>query len=135
MVIENAERFGLSQLHQLRGRVGRGAHQSYCVLIAGEHSAATRKRLKVIEDSTDGFVIAEADLKLRGPGELRGTRQSGLDDLKLGDITRDAEVIQRARDFARAILDADPRLESPARTTLRAELVARSEQIAVRDVI
>jgi ATP-dependent DNA helicase RecG len=135
MVIENAERFGLSQLHQLRGRVGRGAEQSYCILVAGEHTASTRKRLKVIEESTDGFVIADADLKLRGPGELRGTRQSGLDDLKLGDITQDAEVIARARDFAKAVLAEDPRLESPARATLRAELVARSEQVAVRDVI
>ncbi|HEX2863277.1 MAG TPA: ATP-dependent DNA helicase RecG, partial [Deinococcales bacterium] len=135
MVIENAERFGLSQLHQLRGRVGRGAKQSYCVLIAGEHTKKTRERLKVIEASTDGFKIAEADLKLRGPGELRGTRQSGLDDLKLGDLSEDAGVIEEARNLAKEILAADPRLERPENAALRAELTARAEQVAVRDVI
>ena len=135
MVIENAERFGLSQLHQLRGRVGRGASQSYCVLITGEHSKKTRERLKVIENSTDGFKIAEADLKLRGPGELRGTRQSGMDDLKLGDLSTDTEVIERARALAKEILAADPRLERPDNGALRAELTARAEQVAVRDVI
>jgi ATP-dependent DNA helicase RecG len=135
MVVENAERFGLSQLHQLRGRVGRGAAQSYCILIAGEHSKKTRERLRVVETSTDGFRIAEADLRLRGPGELRGTRQSGLDDLKLGDLSRDVEVIERARALAKAVLERDPRLERPEHALLRAELQARAEQVAVRDVI
>jgi ATP-dependent DNA helicase RecG len=135
IVIENAERFGLSQLHQLRGRVGRGADQSYCILIAGEHSKKTRERLKVIEDSTDGFKIAEADLRLRGPGELRGTRQSGMDDLKLGDLARDTEVIEQARNLAKQILTDDPLLEKPANALLKSELQARAEQVAVRDVI
>jgi ATP-dependent DNA helicase RecG len=135
IVIENAERFGLSQLHQLRGRVGRGADQSFCILIAGEHSKKTRERLKVIEDSTDGFKIAEADLRLRGPGELRGTRQSGMDDLKLGDLTRDTEVIEQARNLAKQVLADDPLLEKPANALLKSELQARAEQVAVRDVI
>ncbi|MFK7602991.1 ATP-dependent DNA helicase RecG [Deinococcus sp. SM5_A1] len=135
MVIENAERFGLAQLHQLRGRVGRGSQQSYCVLIAGEHSQKTRKRLKIIEGSTDGFVIAEADLKLRGPGELRGTRQSGIPDLRLADLANDTEVIERARELAKHILANDPRLEHPRLQYLRSELQNRSESVAYREVI
>lgn len=135
MVIENAERFGLAQLHQLRGRVGRGSQQSYCVLIAGEHSQKTRKRLKIIEGSTDGFVIAEADLKLRGPGELRGTRQSGIPDLRLADLANDAEVIEQARELAKHILAHDPRLEHPRLQYLRSELQNRSESVAYREVI
>ena len=135
MVIENAERFGLSQLHQLRGRVGRGSAQSYCVLVAGEHSKKTRERLKIIEGSTDGFVIAEADLKLRGPGEIRGTRQSGIPDLKLGDIVKDVEIIERARELAKHILAHDPALEHPKLAYLKAELQARSAQVAFREVI
>ncbi|GAA5532570.1 ATP-dependent DNA helicase RecG [Deinococcus aluminii] len=135
MVIENAERFGLSQLHQLRGRVGRGSAQSYCVLIAGEHSKKTRQRLKIIEGSTDGFVIAEADLKLRGPGELRGTRQSGIPDLRLGDLASDVEVIEQARALAKHILSHDPRLEHPRLQYLRQELQSRSQSVAFREVI
>ncbi|GAA4018379.1 ATP-dependent DNA helicase RecG [Deinococcus rubellus] len=135
MVIENAERFGLSQLHQLRGRVGRGSAKSYCVLVAGEHSQKTRKRLKIIEGSTDGFVIAEADLKLRGPGELRGTRQSGIPDLKLGDLVSDVAIIEAARDLAKHILAHDPVLKHPRLSGLREELQARSNQVAYREVI
>ena len=135
MVIENAERFGLSQLHQLRGRVGRGSAQSYCILVAGEHSQKTRKRLKIIEDSTDGFVIAEADLRLRGHGELRGTRQSGLDELKLGDLASDLEIIERARALAKYLLRHDPTLSHPGLSYLRSELQARSSQVAYREVI
>ncbi|WP_034384195.1 ATP-dependent DNA helicase RecG [Deinococcus sp. YIM 77859] len=135
MVIENAERFGLAQLHQLRGRVGRGSAQSYCVLIAGEHSRKTRQRLKIIEGSTDGFVIAEADLKLRGPGELRGTRQSGLPDLRLGDLASDVEIIEQARALAKHILTHDPRLEHPRLQFLRQELQRRSQSVAFREVI
>lgn len=135
IVIENAERFGLSQLHQLRGRVGRGSVQSYCILIAGEHSKRTKERLKVIEGSTDGFKIAEADLRLRGPGEIRGTRQSGVLDLKLGDIASDTEVIEQARDYAKRVLADDPRLEKPVNAVLRAELQARAEMVSIRDVI
>lgn len=135
MVIENAERFGLAQLHQLRGRVGRGSAQSYCVLIAGEHSQKTRKRLKIIEGSTDGFVIAEADLKLRGPGELRGTRQSGIPDLRLADLANDTEIIEQARELAKHILANDPRLEHPRLQYLRSELQNRSQSVAFREVI
>ncbi|WP_092263944.1 ATP-dependent DNA helicase RecG [Deinococcus reticulitermitis] len=135
MVIENAERFGLAQLHQLRGRVGRGSAQSYCVLIAGETSLKTRKRLKIIEGSTDGFVIAEADLKLRGPGELRGTRQSGIPDLRLADLANDEEIIVQARELAKHILAHDPRLEHPRLGYLRSELQNRSQSVAYREVI
>ncbi|MEF2277546.1 ATP-dependent DNA helicase RecG [Deinococcus sp. YIM 134068] len=135
MVIENAERFGLSQLHQLRGRVGRGSAQSYCVLIAGEHSKKTRQRLKIIEGSTDGFVIAEADLKLRGPGEIRGTRQSGIPDLRLGDLASDVEIIEKARELAKHILAHDPRLEHPRLQYLKGELQNRSQSVAFREVI
>jgi ATP-dependent DNA helicase RecG len=97
MLIENAEMFGLAQLHQLRGRVGRGAHESFCILISDAHDPATRARLKVLEDSTDGFKIAEADLKLRGPGELLGKEQSGMPDFRFGDLVEDLDLIQQAR--------------------------------------
>lgn len=135
MVIENAERFGLSQLHQLRGRVGRGSAKSYCIMIAGEHSQKTRKRLKIIEGTTDGFIIAEADLKLRGPGELRGTRQSGIPDLRLADLANDTAVIEQARALAKHILANDPRLEHPRLQYLRSELQNRSQSVAFREVI
>jgi ATP-dependent DNA helicase RecG len=135
MVIENAERFGLSQLHQLRGRVGRGSAQSYCILVTGEHSQKTRKRLEIIEGSTDGFVIAEADLRLRGHGELRGTRQSGLDELRLGELANDLDIIEQARALAKYILKHDPVLAHPGLAYLKAELQARSSQVALREVI
>ncbi|MBQ3771129.1 MAG: ATP-dependent DNA helicase RecG, partial [Bacteroidaceae bacterium] len=115
MVIENAERFGLSQLHQLRGRVGRGADQSYCILVTGfKLSEDTRKRISIMTSTSDGFEIAEADLKLRGPGDLEGTQQSGVAfDLKIADITRDGQLLELARNVASKILDADPQLASP----------------------
>ena len=100
MVIENAERFGLSQLHQLRGRVGRNSLQSYCVLISSSRSQETRERLNVMTETNDGFVIAEKDLQLRGPGEFLGTRQSGLPDLIISDIVRDAKILELARNEA-----------------------------------
>lgn len=110
MVIENAERFGLSQLHQLRGRVGRGADQSYCILVTGYKLAEdTRKRLEIMVQTCDGFEIAEADLKLRGPGDLEGTRQSGVAfDLKIADIARDGQLLQYVREVAARIVDEDP---------------------------
>ena len=135
IIIENAERFGLSQLHQLRGRVGRGADQSYCLMVAGDHSKKTKERLKVIESTTDGFKIAEADLRLRGPGEIRGTRQSGMPDLRLGDIANDVEIIEKARNLAKQILAVDPKLELPQTVGLRVELKARGEQAFITDVI
>jgi ATP-dependent DNA helicase RecG len=104
-------------------------------LIAGDHSKKTKERLKVIEGTTDGFKIAEADLRLRGPGELRGTRQSGMPDLKLGDLARDTEIIEQARNLAKSILEADPMLEKPMNALLKVELQARAEQVSIRDVI
>jgi ATP-dependent DNA helicase RecG len=105
MLIENAERFGLAQLHQLRGRVGRGAHESYCVLVADIKTEEARQRLKVLEETTDGFRIAEADLKLRGPGDLLGQHQSGLPPFRFGDLSRDGALIERARRVAKQVLD------------------------------
>ena len=110
MVIENAERFGLAQLHQLRGRVGRGAGQSYCILVTKyQLSADTRKRIQIMTETNDGFEIAEADLKLRGPGDLEGTQQSGVSfTLRLANLARDGQVLQLARETAEKVLDDDP---------------------------
>ena len=106
MVVEHAERFGLSQLHQLRGRVGRAAHQSYCILLyQAPLSDAGRDRLKALTDTTDGFVIAERDLALRGPGDFFGTRQSGMPTLRVGDLLRDHQMMEEARREAVAALD------------------------------
>lgn len=115
MVILDAQRFGLSQLHQLRGRVGRGADQSYCILVTNyKLSQETRKRIDIMCDTNDGFRIAEADLKLRGPGDLEGTQQSGMAfDLKIADIARDGQIVQMARDEAQKIIDDDPNCEKP----------------------
>ena len=115
MVIQNAERFGLSQLHQLRGRVGRGADQSYCILVTGFKLAEdTRKRIEIMVRTNDGFEIAEADLKLRGPGDLEGTQQSGMAfDLKIADLARDGQILQLARDVAERIVEEDPTCELP----------------------
>lgn len=115
MVIENAERFGLSQLHQLRGRVGRGADQSYCILVTGyKLTEDTRKRIQIMVDTNDGFEIAEADLKLRGPGDLEGTQQSGVAfDLKIADIARDGQLLQYVREIAEHLLEADPQGTRP----------------------
>lgn len=124
MVIESAQRFGLSQLHQLRGRVGRGADQSYCILITPyELSADTRKRMEIMTESNDGFVIAEADLKLRGPGDLEGTQQSGIPfSLKIADLVRDSSILYRAREIAESVIQRDPRLEQPDHQVLRQQL-------------
>ena len=124
MVIESAQRFGLSQLHQLRGRVGRGADQSYCVLITPyELSADTRKRMEIMTESNDGFVIAEADLKLRGPGDLEGTQQSGIPfSLKIADLVRDNSILFRAREIAEGIIEKDPKLSQPEHMVLKQEL-------------
>lgn len=110
MVIENAERFGLSQLHQLRGRVGRGAEQSYCILVTGyKLTEETRKRIEIMVQTNDGFEIAEADLKLRGPGDLEGTQQSGVAfDLKIADLARDGQLLQFVREIADRLLEEDP---------------------------
>ena len=120
MVILDAQRFGLSQLHQLRGRVGRGCDQSYCILVTGyKLSEETRKRIDIMCDTNDGFRIAEADLKLRGPGDLEGTQQSGMAfDLKIANIARDGQLVQLARTEAQAIIDADPQCELPQNSLL-----------------
>ena len=125
MIIQNAERFGLSQLHQLRGRVGRGADQSYCILVSNfKLSAETRKRLQIMTETNDGFEIAEADLKLRGPGDLEGTQQSGIAfNLKLANLGRDGQLVQLARDTASFVLDADPDLLAKDNTLLRHHLL------------
>ena len=120
MVILDAQRFGLAQLHQLRGRVGRGADQSFCILVTPyKLSDETRKRIDIMCDTNDGFRIAEADLKLRGPGDLEGTQQSGMAfDLKIADIARDGQIVQMARDEAQKIIDDDPECTSPRYTLL-----------------
>lgn len=124
MIIESAQRFGLSQLHQLRGRVGRGADQSYCILVTPyELSSDTRKRMEIMTESNDGFVIAEADLKLRGPGDLGGTQQSGIPiNLRIADIVRDSSILYRAREVAEEIIDTDPNLETPEHVVLQRQL-------------
>ena len=124
MVIESAERFGLSQLHQLRGRVGRGAEQSYCILMTSYKLAEeTRKRMEIMVRTTDGFEIAEADMKIRGPGDLEGTQQSGLPfDLKIASLSKDGRILQIARDLAQEILDSDPALEKPENQILTRQL-------------
>lgn len=112
MIIESAERFGLSQLHQLRGRVGRGADQSYCILMTGfELSKESKKRMQTMVESNDGFTIAEVDLKLRGPGDLMGTQQSGLLDLKISDLRKDGQIVILAREAARKLIQEDPKFE------------------------
>lgn len=123
MVIENAERFGLAQLHQLRGRVGRGSRQSYCRLIMGGNSEVSRKRGQIMEQSTDGFFIAEEDLKLRGPGEIFGTRQHGLPDLNIADLARHIKVLDHAKASAADIVREDPMLTSAKYAALRRRVV------------
>jgi ATP-dependent DNA helicase RecG len=123
MLIENAERFGLAQLHQLRGRIGRGEHKSYCVLLTGDESPETVAKLKVLEETSDGFKVAEADWGLRGPGDLLGTAQSGLPALKLGNLKTDRELMQRARSAANAIIEWDPHLEAPENQRFRTLVV------------
>jgi len=123
MLVENAERFGLAQLHQLRGRIGRGEHKSYCILFSAKpNQPEVREKLEILQQTTDGFAIAEADLRLRGPGDILGTAQSGLPPLKIGDLLRDAELMRIARRRARALLAEDPLLE-------------RSEYAGVRDLL
>ena len=119
MLIENAERFGLAQLHQLRGRIGRGEHKSYCILLTADQSAETAAKLAVLEKTINGFEVAEADWNLRGPGDLLGTAQSGLPALKIGNLIRDAHLMRQARTAAMSIFDADPRLELPENQRFR----------------
>jgi len=121
MLIENAERFGLAQLHQLRGRVGRGKAQSYCVLLTGAAlSKEGRERLRVMQESTDGFYVAEQDLQIRGPGELLGTKQSGLPELRVGNVLHHTTCLEQARRAAFELLQTDPHLTAPQHQALAA---------------
>ena len=126
MIIENAERFGLSQLHQLRGRVGRGADQSYCILMSRRNIAKdTRRRLELMTQTSDGFVIAEADMEMRGPGDIEGTMQSGIAfDLHIANLASDGQIIALARKSAEKLIEADPSLNAPSNTALARELAA-----------
>ncbi len=126
MIIESSERFGLSQLHQLRGRVGRGAEQSYCILLSGfKLGAESRKRIETMVATNDGFEIAEADMRLRGPGDIEGTQQSGIAfDLKISNLAKDGQVLQYARDIAESIITDDPILEKPQNDILKKQLIA-----------
>ena len=132
MVIENAERFGLSQLHQLRGRVGRGAAKSYCILMSKHQLAKeTKHRLHVMTETNDGFIVAEEDMKLRGPGDMEGTQQSGIAfNLKISNLAQDGQIVQLARDDARSIINIDPKLTSPK----YADLGRHINEIFERDV-
>ena len=119
MMVENAERFGLAQLHQLRGRVGRGKHQSYCIFMSASKSKETKERLSILNKSNDGFFIASEDLKLRGPGDLFGIRQSGILDFKLGDVFQDAKILQRASEAAEQLISEDENLEKQNHQNIR----------------
>ena len=121
MMVEDADRFGLSQLHQLRGRVGRGAHKSYCILVSDNRSEESRARLKVMTQTGDGFKIAEEDLRLRGPGDFFGRRQHGLPALKVADFSCDMALLREAQEAAARLLERDPELAGCPETAARVE--------------
>jgi len=126
MMVENAERFGLAQLHQLRGRVGRGQHQSYCIFICQSSSREAWERLQILNKSNDGFYIAGEDLKLRGPGDIFGIRQSGDMDFKLGDIFTDAGLLKAAAEAVKSLTDAEADAVFEANSYLEEKLFSRS---------
>ena len=128
MLIENAERFGLAQLHQLRGRVGRGIHQSYCIFMAGQQSGTIAERLSILRDSDDGFEIAEKDFSLRGPGDLLGIRQSGDAMFRIADVTRDGELLKMASSAALTLCETDPGLRAPENGTLKRAITSYMEE-------
>jgi ATP-dependent DNA helicase RecG len=128
MIIESAERFGLAQLHQLRGRVGRGAEQSYCLLMTDyKISADTKKRIETMVRTNNGFEIAEVDLQLRGPGDIGGTRQSGAIDLMIADLAKDGEILKVARETAVAILEEDPNLTLDKNKMIREQVMQQKK--------
>ena len=133
MVIESAERFGLSQLHQLRGRVGRGSEKSYCILMTGHKmSKESRHRIEMMCSTENGFELAEEDMKMRGPGDLEGTQQSGLPiSLNIASLAKDGTILNDARAYASSVLERDPELSSPQNATLREEL--RKDKYRIRD--
>ena len=136
MVIESAERFGLSQLHQLRGRVGRGNTQSYCILMSGDKlSEDSRTRLDTMVRTNDGFEIAEVDLKLRGPGDLMGTQQSGVLQLHIANLVKDQDLLQQARTWAQNILSADPNLQQSDHQGLKTALQGLTQNKAIWNFI
>lgn len=131
MMIENAERFGLSQLHQLRGRVGRGEHKSYCILVSDNTGEENRRRIKTMTSTSNGFTIAEEDLKQRGPGDFFGHKQHGLPEMKLASFINNMDVLQKTAEIARAVLNADPELKSAENRALKknvARLFSQNEQ-------
>jgi ATP-dependent DNA helicase RecG len=134
MVVEDANRFGLSQLHQLRGRVGRGAHQSYCILIADAKNDDARARMEIMVATNDGFRIAEEDLRLRGPGELAGTKQSGNLDFKIADLVQDGKMLEVARQAAFELVNVDPTLERPEHATILARVRQQRAEAAILTV-
>lgn len=135
IMIENAERFGLAQLHQLRGRVGRGKHQSYCIFMSASKSDETKERLDILNHSNDGFFIAGEDLRLRGPGDLFGIRQSGILDFKVADVFQDAKVLKNASEEAGAILHEDPELVQPCHTGLKKYIDSRIQKIMLETTL
>ena len=129
MIIESAERFGLSQLHQLRGRVGRGAEQSYCILMTSHKlSSDSKTRMETMVQTNDGFEIAEVDLKLRGPGDLMGTQQSGVLNLQIADIVKDRDILMLARNYAIKLLREDTGMHKPEHATLRAVFIEMTKK-------
>jgi ATP-dependent DNA helicase RecG len=129
MIVESAERFGLSQLHQLRGRVGRGADQSYCILMSSHKlSNNSKTRMDTMVRTNDGFEIAEVDLKLRGPGDLMGTQQSGVLNLQIADLVRDRDILSLARNYAVKILKDDAPLEKPQHSEMRTVFIEMTKR-------
>jgi ATP-dependent DNA helicase RecG len=128
MTIAGPERFGLAQLHQFRGRVGRGGHPGFCGVLVGEISEQSRERLEAFAGSTDGFALAELDFELRGPGDLFGTQQHGLPPLRIADLNRDRSLLEEARREARLLIAADPGLALPDHAKLRHQMLARYGQ-------
>lgn len=135
MMIENAERFGLAQLHQLRGRVGRGTYQSYCIFMSASKSKETKERLEILNRSNDGFFIASEDLRLRGPGDLFGIRQSGMMDFKLGDVFQDAKLLKQAGETAAYLLENDAELQNPGHQKLKAALESMNSETALETTL
>ena len=129
MLIENAERFGLTQLHQLRGRIGRGSEKGYCILVQRNITANSRKRLAIMERTSDGFEISDEDLKLRGPGEFYGTRQHGYPKWKIADLVNDGQIIRDARKAAFKIVKVDPHLTDPANKKIRLRFMKDYQQM------
>ncbi len=122
MIVENAERFGLAQLHQLRGRVGRGNFKSYCILKYDSKSKIVKERMNIMKESSDGFVISEKDLELRGPGDFFGTKQHGIPEFKVANLFTDIPILKKAQVLAKNILEEDPYLKSQSNSMIRAKI-------------